>query len=280
MNCPACGSPGAPSQRFCDECGAALGNVPPPAEVATGPVTAPQPQEEAGPVPTRTLPGTPILLSDGEILWRQYQVVQLHTRQQGEGSLYVTDSRVIFYARAKGRGTQRPSMLVQQTKLENITGLAVYVTRRVSLWLFLGIIFGIGWTLVWFAIHLVLVGVLSLAVVIACFFAVLLGKAKHGAVRVRIDSEGGDSSPISFGRYGRRGPIAVMLNSLIAPLRAIFGVFTAIDVPVGSPGEDAEKLVAELGALIMDLQTRGSLAGEHWGVGAGQSRAPGAARSA
>src|ERR1017187_732035 len=75
MNCPACGTPGAPSQRFCDECGAALGNVPPPAEVATGPVTAPRPQEEAVPVPTRTLPGTPILLSDGEILWRQYQVV-------------------------------------------------------------------------------------------------------------------------------------------------------------------------------------------------------------
>lgn len=279
MKCPDCGAEATGSQRFCDECGAVLVTVPRQAEKQFTPPPLTQPQAATVPVPTRTLPGTPILLSDGETLWRQYQVVQLHTRQQGEGSLYVTDSRVIFFARAKGRGTQRPSLLVQQTKLKNITGLAVYVTRRISLWLFLFIIFGIGWTLVWFSVHLVLVAILSLAVVVACVLAVVLGKANHGAVRVRIDAEGSDSSPIAFGRYGRHGPIAIMLNSLITPLRAIFGVFTAIDVPIGMPGEDAEKVVAELGALIMDLQTRGSLAGEHWGVRAGQGGTPGTARS-
>ncbi len=82
------------------------------------------------------LPGSPILLGYQERILRQYAAVQLRSRAHGEGTLYVTDSRVVFYAKAKGRGTQRGSTLVQQTNVADITGLTAYVSRRVSLILF------------------------------------------------------------------------------------------------------------------------------------------------
>ncbi len=236
-----------------------------------------QPAEPGTPIPTRTLPESPILLSDNEVIWRQYRVVQLLTRRKGEGTLYVTDSRVVFYARAKGRGTQRPSLLMQQTKLEDITGLAVFVSRRVSLWLFIGALFAAGLALASYQADSVLATIFFLALAVACVAGILVGKTKHGAVGVSIDSK--DARTIAFGRFGvRRGPVG-LLEALTAPLRAIFGVPTADDVPYGRPAEHAEKLVAELGALIMDLQTRGSMAGEHWGVEVGQSQVPGTARS-
>jgi len=234
--------------------------------------------ETVTPIPTRTLPGSPILLSDNEVIWRQYRVVQLLTRRKGEGTLYVTDSRVVFYARAKGRGTQRPSLLMQQTKLEDITGLAVFVSRRVSLWLFIGALFALGLALASYQAGSVFGTIFFLALTAACVAGIVVGKAKHGAVGVRIDSK--EARTIAFGRFGvQRGPVA-LLEALTAPLRAIFGVSTADDVPHGRPGEHAEQLVAEIGALIMDLQTRGSMAGGHWGVDAGQGQVPGAAQSA
>jgi hypothetical protein len=44
-------------------------------------------------------------------------------------------------------------------------------------------------------------------------------------------------------------------------------VFSADDVlDEGMPGVDSDKLIAELGALIFDLQSRGNLADTHWGI--------------
>ena len=57
----------------------------------------------------------------------------MRDRAHGEGILYVTDSRVVFYAKAKGRGTQRGSTLIQQTNVADVTGMTAYVSRRVSL---------------------------------------------------------------------------------------------------------------------------------------------------
>ena len=34
----------------------------------------------------KRLPGTPILMGDGETIWRTYKAVQLRTRQHGEGT--------------------------------------------------------------------------------------------------------------------------------------------------------------------------------------------------
>jgi hypothetical protein len=214
-----------------------------------------------------TLPGTPIVLGDGEVLWRQYNAVQLRTRAQGEGAMFVTDTRVVLYARAKGRGTQRPSSLVQQVKLEHVTGVTAAVSRRISLGLMIfTLLVGLA-TLGFLAQGNFPLAILFAAVTAFCAWRLAVGAANRGAVGVVIQA-GAQGQPIVFGQTGRRGAIARLIKLLLpASLYRILGVFTAEDVlDEGVQGEDSDKLIAELGALIFDLQTRGNLADTHWGV--------------
>lgn len=268
MNCPNCGTPAAPGDQFCQACGSSLDSL------AGGAATI---AAEANGVPAMitagTLPGTPILLGDGEVIWRQYRASQLRTRDQGEGTLFVTDARVVFYARAKGRGTQRPSALVQQTKLEHVTGLAAYVSRRISLALFLLTMFLALITLGSLAARSWLVAIILGALTAACIVMLARGAAKRGSVGVLIHSSATQASPIGFGQFGeQRSALGNVIHMLFQPLLALFGVYTAFDVLVGFPGQDADQVIVELGALIFDLQTQGNLAGSHWGVEAQQQR--------
>jgi hypothetical protein len=266
MNCPNCGAVADRSYRFCDGCGASLESRPDTA--APGRAAASAEAQVASPgVIGGTLPGTPILLGDGEIIWRQYRAAQLRTRAQGEGMLYVTDARVVFFARAKGRGTQRPSALVQQTKLEHITGLAAYVSRRISLGLFvLTFLLGLA-ALAALANNSWLALLVLAALTAGCVTILVRGAAKRGSVGVMIHSTATQASPIGFGQFGeQRSGIGNLIHALIQPLLALFGVYTAFDVLVGFPGQDSEQIIAELGSLIFDLQSRGDLAGTHWGV--------------
>jgi hypothetical protein len=306
MNCPDCGGVIVYDQRFCDDCGAQLDQgretgdpaattaapvAAPPAPAATAPtVIAPAPAAVPGTkippaaipataipatavaaaaITARTLPGTPIVLADGERIWRQYQVSKLGTTKQGEGSLYVTDARVVYYARARGRGTQRPSALVQQTKIEHITGVQAYVSHRISLLLVgLTCLFGLI-AIGSLAAKVFLSAIVFLILTAICVTVLVVEGSKRGSVGVTIYSRAEGPSPINFGRYGRRGFIGTFFSTLSRPFLTLFGVFTAFDVLVGFPGQDAEAVVAELGALILDLQTRGDLAAGHWAVDRG-----------
>jgi len=181
--------------RFCESCGYPLATADNNDSNGSGPY--------AGGFDVKTLPGTPIWMGDGEIIWRTYKAVQLRTRQHGEGTLFVTDSRVVFHARARGRGTQRPSMLVQQTKLESVTGLAAYVSRRISLTLFMFVLFG-GFTslisLVTFPPMGLLLGILTIAGAVA----LIGGAAKRGSTGVILHAGASDASPIGFGQFSEQ----------------------------------------------------------------------------
>jgi hypothetical protein len=258
----------ADSGSFCDVCGAALESAPARPENPVAGTAAQNPHiTPADGAMARTLPGTPILLGDGEVIYRQYQVLQLRSRAHGEGILYVTDSRVVFYAKARGRGAQRPSALVQQTKLEHVTGLAAYVSRRISLLLLTAIIL-LGLAAVIELTRRSWVPAIILAALTAGGVTMLAGgAANRGSVGVMIQSGSTQESPIGFGQFGdQRGPVGSLFHALFHPLLALFGVFTAFDVLLGFPGQDSDQVVAELGALIFDLQTRGSLANTHWHI--------------
>ena len=111
MDCPSCGLAIQPSDGFCGHCGSILASVPtvqpqpgatePPIQLSSATSGANGPAS-----PPTTLPGTPIVLGHGEVLWRNYHVTQLRSRDQGEGVLFVTNTRVVFYARARGRGAR------------------------------------------------------------------------------------------------------------------------------------------------------------------------------
>lgn len=56
------------------------------------------------------------------------------------------------------------------------------------------------------------------------------------------------------------------IRGFVGSLLGLFGAPTAWDVVVGIPAEDAEQVISELGALIIDLQSKGSLAKTRWGM--------------
>jgi ribosomal protein L24E len=230
------------------------------------------PPAPAGP---GVLPGSPILLGYQERILRQYKAVQLRNRAHGEGMLYVTDSRVVFYAKAKGRGTQRGSTLIQQTNVADITGMTAYVSRRVSLVLFfLTCVFLLLAFTSLFIVRPVAVFWFILAVI--CIIALVSGAARRGSTGVIISSRDDGHSPISFGTFQtRRGLIGSLTQALGAPFFSVFGIFTVFDVLDGYPGQDSSQIISELGALILDIQTRGDLAYEHYGVDRGQQSARG-----
>ena len=236
---------------------------------ASSPSRAPAPSSPA------VLPGSPILLGYQERILRQYAAVQLRSRAHGEGTLYVTDSRVVFYAKAKGRGTQRGSTLIQQTNVADVTGMTAYVSRRVSLVLFfltcVFLLFGL------FSLFVVRpVAFLWFILAAICVIALVAGAAKRGSTGVIITSRNDGHSPISFGTFQtRRGLIGSLTQALGSTFFSVFGIFTVFDVLDGYPGQDSGQIISELGALILDIQTRGDLAYEHYGVDRGQQSARG-----
>ena len=213
------------------------------------------------------LPGAPVVMCDGEQILRVYRAVQLRNPKRGEGTLYVTDARVVFYARAQGRGAQRASALVQQTKLQDITGLAAFVSRRVSpILLVLTVIFAVL-AVLGIVGHNVAAVIVCLIIAGLCFAAIAAGWAERGRAGVTIHSMATQVSPITFGTFSTyRNPLEAFFSTLFSPLQVFFHSHTAFDVLVGRPGEDSDQLISELGALILDQQTRGSLSAEHWNL--------------
>jgi len=217
--------------------------------------------------PPMTLRGSPIRLGDGEQVIREYRAVQLRTQSRGEGTLYVTDARIVFFARAAGRGTQRASSLVQQTRLEDVSGLQAFVTRKTSILLIfftvmvsliaLGSLFSHVWAA--FIVFFFLAG--------SGFTAIFGGAAQRGRAGVKIHSREQAVSAIGFGHFeNQRNGLEVLLSFLIYPVLVFVRAQTAFDVTVGRPGQDSDRLISELGALILDLQTRGQLAAEYWAL--------------
>lgn len=148
MQCHNCGADLEPGKSFCKMCGyqtnaATIATVADRASTAEGNTATIAAVVAQAPIAqgsdngsVNLIRGTSIALGDGESVWREYAVTQLRKREQGEGTLYVTDSRIIFFAKARGRGSGRASMLIQQTKIEHVTGLSAYVSRKVSLFWF------------------------------------------------------------------------------------------------------------------------------------------------
>ncbi|HEX3513425.1 MAG TPA: zinc-ribbon domain-containing protein [Trebonia sp.] len=301
MTCTNCGQQLNPSDSFCDNCGtpvpAVAGGIllersqpadtpavaprreslqfpPPTAEPGYGqfppPAAEPTFSQLSPPPPQRIASEPRFRLAQDETILKTYEAVQLRTmwfkRKRGQGTLYVTDARLVFYAWVYPRGTQRASWLLQQTKLEEISGLSVYVSRRISLGLLvLSIFFGLSTIGTLLTLLLPFAFIFAILTVI-CTVALVKDAAKRGSVGVDINTRDDGTSPISFGHGTRLGFIDTVMRVLMLPVMIFVHSYSAFDVVAGDPAEDADRLVHELGALILDLQTRGTLAYEHWGI--------------
>jgi zinc-ribbon domain len=261
VQCPNCGADVESQNAFCKACGYAMKtDAPVVRDVET------QIEESSASSPDGVISGTPILLADGERVWREYAVTQLRRRAQGEGKLFVTDLRLIFFAVARPRaGTRRGSTLVFQTKLDQITGLATIVSRRVSFfWVLMTAILGLA-TLFQLLQGNATAAFVLLVLAAGAGFLVYRSIKLGGSVGLEVHSVGSQPTPVAIGEV-REGAGVGFFTSARSFVGSILGRPTAYDVAVGIPGEDAHLVIAELGALIMDLQSKGSLAGERWGV--------------
>jgi hypothetical protein len=210
-------------------------------------------------------------LAHGEQILKAYDVVVLRPglfkRQRGHGTLYVTDARVVFYAQVYPRGTQKESSVFQQTKLEDISGLAANVSRRLSLGLaVLTLAFGIA-TIATLLTLLLPLTILFAIVTAILVFALIRDANRSGDVGVAINSRELGNSTIIFGHQPReRGRLDTLGRLLIFPIAIFLRTYSAFDVMAGDPGEGASALLHELGALIIDLQTRGTMAYPDWNI--------------
>jgi zinc-ribbon domain len=283
MKCTKCGQQVDPADTFCGHCGApAKAPTKVPAQAPGGGIflerspaaDLPDPEQveafkQVAPPAAEPGPRPPMFrLAYDETVLKTYETVQLRTglfkRKRGQGTLYVTNARVIFYAWVNSRGTQRASWLLQQTKLEDISGLSVHVSRRISLGLlFLSVAFGLA-TIA--TLILVPLAILFLILTVLCVIFLIRDARKRGSIGMNIHSRENGHSPIGFGNGGRVGFLDVIVRIFMWPVLIFFPSYSALDVAAGDPAEDAAQLVHELGALIIDLQTRGTMAYEHWGI--------------
>lgn len=304
VNCYNCGTATEPTQKFCESCGAKVtaeplapprmaGSAPPSQVPSADPIPGPRPvagpavQPSAGPPvagPGMTLPGSPIRLGDGERVLRQYHAVQLRTRRRGEGTLYVTDARIVFFARAQGRGAQRASSLMQQVRLEDVCGLQAFVNRRTNVLLLLFTAFMGLAALISLATGAILPFIVSFLIAGTAIAAIVGGAGERGKAGVSVQARQAQPA-MGYGDFEPHRNILVALLSLfIFPLLVILRAQTAFDVALGRPGQDSDLLIAELGALVLDLQTRGEMAVAYWAgpaiaSAASAGAAAGAARS-
>lgn len=291
MTCAKCGQQIEQSDSFCGYCGtraessagASAGGI-----VIERSPAAPTPPMDPGqleafrqaapPSEARDSQLAMFRLAHDETILKTYKTVQLRTgpfkRKRGAGTLFVTSARAVFYASVEPRGAQRASWLLQQTKVEDISGLSVLVSRRLSPGLLLlSIFFGLAAIGTLLTVVLIPLTVLFVIATVICLIFLVRDAASRGSIAVSIHSRENGHSPINFGHGRPVGSVGMLGRVFLWPVLLFFPSYSAMDVALGAPAEDAAKLVHELGALIIDLQTHGTMAYEHWGIAAEPERA-------
>lgn len=303
--CSGCGSPMLQTDRFCTSCGR-----PAAAQTAAADTHgAMSPQTPANswmtprsafsgdsfsyagaPVaaaPTQgnqhTPPGqaTTVSLAHGEVIKRVHEVGRIQ-RGSGwlEGTLVITDARILYHARAKNFLNE--STINREIQLADVRGIALSIRKGMSPMGLVSLIIMaiIGWMVITFV-----GGLLTLGSAISSFgmrsssspfdwfapvaLTMMLGvivwmgfmRARATEVILVIYSKDIDASPISFsGQVGNStGAVGFLLGLLASPLVTVlewFGVFDAADAAQAADLERTRSLYHDLGALILDLQKR------------------------
>jgi hypothetical protein len=294
MKCSNCGSTLELGDSFCGTCGSpmpddavvqyqrqpAISENAGPAVGSWGPLATAEPAQGPAVMPgaadqglppyevIQRLPDSPVRLGIDEVLWRRYHVLQMGGLAKGAGYLYVTNSRVVYFGYSNGFFLQKPSKLVRETKVEEISGISAYVTRRFSFaLLWASIIMGVIGIACVFTLILIPVALVLWLMSFLCFVALLTGRGRVGSTIIGIHSRHGVSPVHLGGAESIAGTVRSVFGAIFPPWRLILGGTTAAYLTeYGLPAKDADEAVADLGALIQDLQTRGDLAASYWQI--------------
>jgi hypothetical protein len=181
-----------------------------------------------------------VKMTDGEVIIRNYKVSRvLFPRMQG--FLMVTNKRVILY------GSAFRSRIYQETQIDAIGAIDSFYGFSINWFMLIG-----GFILMMtqsavtnsgfmrhagagsaFASFLLLV--IGLALIILAF---------HRSMIIRIASSKATGIGIYYGKFNTYGASSILLH--------------------GRAGEDTDRMMSELGAIILDLQQSGNIAIEKW----------------
>ena len=302
MNCEQCLAPMSDSTRFCVNCGHARSSIPfgtspqpsTPVQplVSQAPVSQPpQPVFAAAPqtlpqVPTATtgvqLPSSQVRLAPGEVVMKTYPISGV-TKGLGSlrGELTLTDVRVIYSAHAKNIFGE--SRNCRELQIADVNGVALVTRRGLTPLSFLTIVIAllVGLLLVSFLKSFLIMltyraGASSADFATFLLYALFIGiagfliyvRAKSTEVLFALFARNVDVSPISLsGSVGRQdaGFMAVSTAIVGGPLLAVMerlGILDAGDASDAADLTETQQMYDEIGALILDIQSRGVLGGK------------------
>ncbi len=217
---------------------------------------------ESTTAPPKTIASASIVLADGEVLKREYLVTKVSGGGEGEGWLFITDSRLIFVGQASSVFTD--SRLVQDIQLQDVNGIMAYKHRGIGagglLFLLLLVLIDLGLLL---SQHFV-----SFLIVAGIIAAIVYTARTRTYLAFTIQSRSTQIGAISFGQGPTENEsLRGFMSLILRPASILFqkvGLINAIDVLSGYPTAEAEAMMQELGALILDLQSKGRLAETDW----------------
>ena len=196
-----------------------------------------------------------VRLAEGECVVKEYWATTGRTWwSKVDGYLVVTNRRLLFVG--EGNTKVGRSILIREVHLPDVSGVSSYYGKGLCITcLIIAAILGFviipqlaSFLFVVARIHSGYILLLLLPLIILSVW--LVWKAIRKTISLIIHSRSGDESPVALvAAQSKRFPFA--------------GAHAAQAVVAG-PGPDAELLVSEIGALILDLQTRGNLAVEAW----------------
>ena len=222
-----------------------------------------------------------IQLAHGEVVKRIYELGRIQ-RSWGwvQGTLIVTDTRVLY--RAEAHNKLNHSTLNKEIHLKDVRGVGLATRRGMSA-------AGLGaWLLGSFLAFLVVIFLANTISVITSFnsygggsgvsgwlivflllwaaacFTVLTLRRRASVVVLSIFSSDIEGSPISVtgvvGSSGGHGLLAAFAGPLVLMLERM-GIVEAGAAAESAEIESVREVYAELGAVILDLQSRGTLGG-------------------
>ena len=168
----------------------------------------------------------------------------------------MTDSRIVLHAKAN-KLTGR-TILLEETRLESVTGFGSYIDRGLGLFGTLLLII-----VLIYSVHSLINGNRIVGGVLLLITAmVVFVTYYYGRMGLRVYTQGTTPGSINFGNFGQGS-----LRSLIGPFGLIFaaiGGVQAIDVLYCFPEHDVYDVITELGALVFDLNRKGTLSDTQW----------------
>ncbi|MEK4011130.1 hypothetical protein [Peribacillus sp. FSL M8-0224] len=188
-----------------------------------------------------------IILAEDEVVIREYEASYIDV-PKSEGYIITTNRRLIFTGSTSS--AMGSSIIVRDTKIDNITGVVGGLTRKKSI---IQIIIG------------VIIALIGLVGIFNDFNIIMLLVLLLGSyIAYRGISAGGVQMYLSIFSSQAAPAISVAVEASRGLFSRISKHDAVMTVAASGPGKHTEQMIREIGALVQDIQIMGELAVSKW----------------